>query len=182
MIRVLVSSCLLGNPVRYNGSDAPSDKKILNLWKREGRLVHFCPEISAGFPTPRPPAETVGGDGIFVLNGQARVFEDTGADVTEQFILGANKALVFARKNEVQLAILTDGSPSCGSTYVYDGSFTGGTSPGKGVTAELLEQNGIRVFNEDQIEEALEYLKYLETSLEDNHLSKNLDGENTGSI
>ena len=167
MIRVLVSSCLLGNPVRYNGSDAPSDKDILNLWKSEGRLVHFCPEISAGFPTPRPPAETVGGDGKFVLAGNARVFEDTGADVTEQFVLGAKKALIFAQKKDVQIAILTDGSPSCGSTYVYDGSFTGGTLPGKGVTAELFEQNGIRVFSEDQIEEALEYLKHLEKSLKD---------------
>lgn len=167
MIRVLVSSCLLGNPVRYNGSDAPSDKKILNIWKREGRLVHFCPEISVGFPTPRPPAETVGGDGNFVLTGSAKVFEDTGADVTEQFILGAKKALAFARAKEVQIAILTDGSPSCGSTYVYDGSFTGKTVPGKGVTAELLEQNGIRVFSEDQIEEALEYLRFLESSHDD---------------
>lgn len=164
MIRVLVSSCLLGNPVRYNGSDAPSDKHILNKWKREGRLVHFCPEISAGFPTPRPPAETFGGDGKLVLINQAKVIEDTGADVTEQFILGAKKALNFAVQNEVQIAILTDGSPSCGSTFVYDGNFTGKTVAGRGVTAELFEQNGIRVFSENHIEEALEFLQELEES------------------
>lgn len=162
MIRVMVSSCLLGAPVRYNGSDAPSDKKILSKWKQEGRLVHYCPEIAAGFPVPRPPAETVGGDGTIVLLGNAKVFEDTGADVTEMFIDGAEKALKFARKNDVGVAILTDGSPSCGSTYVYDGNFKGGTVPGKGVTAALFEQNGIRVFNEFQIEEALEFLTDLE--------------------
>ncbi|MBC8335248.1 MAG: DUF523 domain-containing protein [Anaerolineales bacterium] len=164
MIRVLVSSCLLGQPVRYNGSDAPSDKKILSQWQREGRLVNFCPEIAAGFPTPRPPAETVGGDGKMVLLGQAKVFEDTGADVTEMFVDGAKKAYSFSKNKNVRLAILTDGSPSCGSTYVYDGNFTGGQVPGKGVTAELLEQKGIRVFSEDHIEDALIYLKSLEES------------------
>lgn len=162
MFRVMVSSCLLGNPVRYNGSDAPSDKKILSQWKAEGRLVHYCPEIAAGFPVPRPPAETVGGDGTIVLLGGAKVFEDTGADVTDLFIDGAQKALDFARKNDVMVAILTDGSPSCGSSYVYDGEFGGGTVPGKGVTAALLEQNGIQVFNEFQIEDALEFLTGLE--------------------
>lgn len=162
MIRVLVSSCLLGNPVRYNGSDAPSDKTILSRWKDEGRLVHFCPEIAAGFPTPRPPAETVGGDGKLVLIGKARVLEDTGSDVTEMFIDGAKQALAFAKNNDVRIAILTDGSPSCGSTFVYDGHFTGKEIPGKGVTAELFEQNGIHVFSEHQIEDALELLQELE--------------------
>lgn len=164
MMRILVSSCLLGNPVRYNGSDAPSDKTILSRWQREGRLVHFCPEIAAGFPTPRPPAETVGGDGKQVLLGKARVKEDTGRDVTKLFIDGAQKALEYARENDVGIAILTDGSPSCGSTYVYDGMFKGGTTPGRGVTAELFEQNGIRVFSENQIEDALAYLQSVERS------------------
>ena len=162
MNRVLVSSCLLGKPVRYNGSDAPSDKKILSEWQSKGRLVHYCPEISVGFPTPRPPAETVGGDGKMVLSGEAKVFEDTGADVTELFIEGARKAVEFAKQNEVKVAILTDGSPSCGSTYVYDGNFTGKTLPGKGVTAELMEQNGIKVFSENQIEDARDFLNNLE--------------------
>lgn len=170
MIRVLVSSCLLGKPIRFNGSDAPSDKTILSQWQSEGRLVHFCPEIAVGFPIPRPPAETVGGDGRMVLSDDAIVLEDTGANVTEMFVEGAKKAVEFAQLNDVRIAILTDGSPSCGSTYVYDGSFSGKTVQGKGITAELLEQNGIRIFNEDQIEKALEHLKNLEKSYEDNSL------------
>ncbi len=164
MIRVLVSSCLLGQPVRYNGSDAPSDKTILSQWLSEGRLVNYCPEIAAGFPTPRPPAETVGGDGKMVLIGNAKVFEDTGKDVTEMFTEGAKKAVEFAKKINVGIAILTDGSPSCGTTYVYDGNFKGGQVQGKGVTAELLEQNGIRVFSENQIEDARKFLKSIEKS------------------
>lgn len=162
MIRVMVSTCLIGQPVRYNAADAPSDKEILSRWQNEGRLVHFCPEIAAGFPIPRPPAETVGGDGALVLLGEAKVFEDTGADVTDMFINGANKAVDYAKRNKVQVAILTDGSPSCGSTFVYDGTFKGGTVLGKGVTAVLMEQNGIRVFSENQMEEALAYISELE--------------------
>ncbi len=94
----------------------------------------------------------------------AKVFEDTGADVTEMFIEGARKAVEFARQKGVKVAILTDGSPSCGSTYVYDGNFTGKTIPGKGVTAELMEQNGIKVFSENQIEDAQDFLNNLEDS------------------
>lgn len=98
MIRVLVSSCLLGQSVRYNGSDAPSDKTILSQWQSEGRLVHYCPEIAAGFPIPRPPAETVGGDGRLILNGNAKIIEDTGQDVTEMFVEGAKKTVDFCPK------------------------------------------------------------------------------------
>jgi len=164
LIRILISSCLLGQRIRFNGLDAPSDKRILSRWQAEGRLVQYCPELAAGFPVPRPPAETVGGDGRLVLLGQARVFEDTGADVTDQFIKGAEKALDIARKTGVRIAILTDGSPSCGSSYVYDGRFSGETVPGQGVTAALLAQNGVHVFNEDQIEEAETLLTRLETA------------------
>jgi uncharacterized protein YbbK (DUF523 family) len=168
MIHVLVSSCLLGQPVRYNATDAPCDKTILSQWQNEGRLVHFCPELSAGFPIPRPPAETVGGDGKLVLNGQAKVIEDTGKDVTEQFVDGAYKTLDFAEQMNVKLAIMPEGSPSCGPTFVYDGNFTGTKVPGKGVTVELLEQNGICIFSENQIEDALAFLQSLEEFEEEN--------------
>lgn len=164
MIRVLVSACLMGQQIRYNGMDAPSDKDILARWQAEGRLVSFCPELAAGFPVPRPPAETVGGDGHLVLLGQATVMEDTGNDVTDLFIEGANRALALAKKSGVKVAVLTDGSPTCGSSYVYNGRFDGGTVPGMGVTAALLEQNGVRVFSEDWIEEAVATVAALEAS------------------
>ena len=97
-----------------------------------------------------------------VLLGEAKVFEDTGTDVTELFITGAQKAVEFAKRNKGQVAVLTDGSPSCGSTFGYDGTFKGGTVPGKGVTAELMEQNGIRVFSENQLDEAMAFIGELE--------------------
>lgn len=153
MHRVLVSACLLGLKVRYNGSDRLHGHPVLARWQAEGRVVALCPELAAGFATPRPPAEIRGGTGDDVLHGTARVVEDTGRDVTGLYGDGARIALELARRHGCRHAVLTDGSPSCGSGFVYDGSFAGLTRPGTGVTASLLRANGIRVFAETAIDE-----------------------------
>ena len=57
MIRVLVSACLLGERVRYNGAEATSESPVLARWTAEGRVVPFCPEVAGGLGVPRPPAE-----------------------------------------------------------------------------------------------------------------------------
>ncbi|WP_143218550.1 DUF523 domain-containing protein, partial [Achromobacter xylosoxidans] len=49
---VLVSSCLLGNPVRYDGRGAPHDNAVLTRWRDEGRVVAVCPEMAGGMPVP----------------------------------------------------------------------------------------------------------------------------------
>lgn len=89
------------------------------------------------------------------------MIEQNGQDLTQQFIEGARKTLQFALGAGVCLAILTDGSPSCGSTYIYDGTFSGERQAGMGVTAALLEQNGVRVFSQTQLELAAQYLDSL---------------------
>jgi uncharacterized protein YbbK (DUF523 family) len=162
LIRVLVSSCLLGEPVRYHGGDALCSSPILDRWRAEGRLVAVCPETAAGLPVPRPPAEIVGGDGGSVLRGEAFVGDRTGADITSFFLKGAQFTLDTAVANGARLAVLTDGSPSCATGYIHDGSFRGQRGPGQGVTAALLSQAGIRVFSERQLEEAAAYLATLE--------------------
>jgi uncharacterized protein YbbK (DUF523 family) len=159
MRRILVSGCLNGPPIRYNQTNVEVVSPIWDRWAAEGRLVPFCAEIAAGFPIPRPPAEIRGGDGANVRSGTGTVFEDTGADVTERFLTGARLAVAQAVKNGCVAAVLTDGSPSCGSTYTYDGSFTGGTINGTGVVAQLLVDNGIRVFPETQLEQADQVLR-----------------------
>lgn len=157
--RILVSGCMNGRPIRFNETGVDFESDIWDRWDEEGRLVHFCPELAAGFGVPRPPAETVGGDGAAVLRGEAVVREDNGSDVTDLFVRGAELALRTARAQGCVMAILTDGSPTCGSSYVYDGSFEGGTVPGMGVAAAMLAANGIAVFSEHQIEEADRYLR-----------------------
>jgi uncharacterized protein YbbK (DUF523 family) len=162
MIRVLVSSCLLGEPVRYHGGDAPCPSPILDRWSAEGRLVPACPETAAGLPVPRPPAEIAGGDGGAVLAGTARVGDISGADVTAAFLAGARGTLQKALASGVRLAILKDGSPSCATSYVYDGTFRGQRDAGQGVTAALLSQAGIRCFSERELLDAAAYLETLE--------------------
>jgi uncharacterized protein YbbK (DUF523 family) len=159
MNKILVSSCLIGLPIRYDGSDKRTDRSIIEKWRREGRLIHICPEVAAGFPTPRPPAEIKNGGGRDVLEGSARVFEDSGSDVTDLYISGAQLALDLAMRHSIKVALLTDGSPSCGSSFIYSGAFTGKTETGVGVTTALLEKHGIKVFPDTQIAKADEYIR-----------------------
>ena len=162
MRSVLVSACLLGEPVRYDGTDNATGAALLEKWRRQGRIVAFCPEVAGGLGTPRPPAEITGGSGSDVLDGEARVVTDDGVDVTDAFLEGARGALEAARRADAPVAVLKEGSPSCGSGYVYDGTFSGTRRPASGVTASLLERHGIRVFSEDRLDEARDYLAELE--------------------
>ena len=95
MQHILVSACLLGEAVRYNGTDRRSDDPILKRWLAEGRVVPVCPEIAAGAPVPRPPSEIAGdGGGAGVLAGTARVIEPDGHDVTDLFLAGADQQTI----------------------------------------------------------------------------------------
>lgn len=59
----LVSSCLAGLEVRYNGTH--SLVKRISKLVEENKAVTISPELIGGFSTPREPAKIVGGDGIF---------------------------------------------------------------------------------------------------------------------
>ncbi len=160
---VLVSACLLGKPVRYDGRAVPNDHAVLTRWLEGGRVVSVCPEVAGGMPIPRPPAEIEPGtDAVAVLAGRARVMAVSGDDATQPFVTGAHEALAAARKHDIRIAVLKEGSPSCGSGYVYDGSFSGVKQPGVGVTAQLLTDAGVRVFSEHQWQEAEACLARLE--------------------
>ena len=162
--RILVSACLLGHSVRYNGTSAEVTISLVEAWDLAGRVIPFCPEVAAGSTVPRPAAEIVGGDGDDVLDGHARVVDLAGNDVTVTFLEGARVALNAARASGARAAILKEGSPSCGSRRIHDGSFGGQLVAGRGVTAALLERNGIAVFSEHEAERAAEYVSSLQRS------------------
>jgi uncharacterized protein YbbK (DUF523 family) len=155
MRRILVSACLLGSPVRYDGESKPLQHALLDELAAAGRVVSFCPEVEGGLPVPRAAAEIRRGDGAEVIAGRARVETANGADVTGYFLSGAKQALDLCREHDITLAVLTESSPSCGSGRIYDGSFSRTAIPGAGVTAALLRQHGIRVFSQHQIDDAL---------------------------
>ncbi|WIT14278.1 DUF523 domain-containing protein [Paucibacter sediminis] len=160
---VLVSACLLGSPVRYDGAHRRSGSKVLQRWLNEGRVVPVCPELAGGLPVPRPPAEVLAGaGGAKVLAGLAKVVDPSANDISAAFVTGAHHALQLAQSRRIRVAVLQEGSPSCGSGYIYDGTFTGTKVPERGVTSALLERTGVRVFSEEQFVEAHEFLLELE--------------------
>ena len=158
MKKILVSACLLGNPVRYDGRSKLLENAALDALMAQQRVVSFCPEVAGGLPVPRPAAEIQGGDGLAVITERARVGTRAGEDVTGYFLAGAHQALALCREHDIDVAILTESSPSCGSGQVYDGSFSRNAVAGSGVTTALLRQHGIRVFNQFELEAACSYL------------------------
>ena len=161
MQKILVSRCLLGHRVRYDGgAHGPFDQ--LQRWLDEGRVVALCPEVAGGLPTPRPPAEIRGGQGALVLDGQLPVLTVEGADVTAAFVSGAEQALALVREHGIRLALLKARSPSCGNRENYDGSFSGTRVVGEGVTAAALRRAGVEVFSEEELAEAAARLAELD--------------------
>ncbi len=150
---IVVSSCLAGLEVRYNGTHS-LDETIRQL-VNENKAVTICPELLGGFTTPREPAEIIGGDGYDVLDGNAKVVEKSGTDVTDLYIKGAHAALEKAIKLKASIVVLKENSPSCGSTMIYNGEFKGKKIVGNGVTSALLKRNGIQVLNEEQFVESM---------------------------
>lgn len=153
---IVVSACLAGMDVRYDGSHC-LDNRISELLEN-GKAVSVCPELLGGLLTPREPAEIIGGNGDDVLNGNARVITKSGKDVTEQFVEGAYLALKRVKELNANVVVLKENSPSCGSSKIYNGEFTGKKIDGSGVTAALLKKYGIKVFSEKNLSELLNTL------------------------
>ena len=143
--KILVSACLYGFCCRYDGKSNLLKDKMFMALKNSGRLVPVCAEELGGLSTPRIPSEIKDG----------KVISKEGKDVTAEFEKGAERALEIAKKNGVRVAILKEGSPSCGSKRINDGSFTGTKISGEGILARKLIENGIPVFNESEIHLAL---------------------------
>ncbi|MDH3760730.1 MAG: DUF523 domain-containing protein [Gammaproteobacteria bacterium] len=158
MNKLLISACLLGDPVRYDGKSKAQQHAGLADLLAQDRVIGFCPEVAGGLPIPRPPAEILAADGAAVIAGDARVVTADGGDLTPYFLSGARQALALCQRLRIGVAVLTESSPSCGSGRIYDGSFSRSAIPGSGVTCALLEQNGIRVFSQLQLDDALKYL------------------------
>lgn len=156
-MKILVSACLLGVNCKYSGGSNET-KKLLELMKQH-TLIPVCPEQLGGMTTPRKPSEIVDGTGISVLEGGSLVRDNEGRDNTSNFIKGAEETLSIAKKYDIKFAVLKENSPSCGSSHIYDGTFSGRLIKGSGVTAALLEENGIRVYGEEKIEQLLKDLE-----------------------
>ena len=143
MEKLLISSCLIGNNTKYNGKN--NYIKEIEQLKLKYELIPICPEVLGGLSIPRDPSE-INNDKVISINGR---------DVTKEFNIGANKALNIALLNNIKYALLKDGSPSCGNTYIYDGTCKNNKIDGIGITTKLLQSRNIKIYNENNINELL---------------------------
>ena len=137
--KILVSACLLGEKVRYDGGgyELPEIERL----KEKYELIPICPEVLGGLSVPRDPAEIKDGF-ILTINGR---------DVTKNYEDGARITLNFCLENGIRKAVLKARSPSCGKGKIYDGTHTKKLIEGHGVTCALLMANDIQVFTESEI-------------------------------
>jgi uncharacterized protein YbbK (DUF523 family) len=146
---ILVSACLIGINCKYNGYNNKNEKVIQYL--KDKQFIIACPEQLGGMSTPREPSEIIELDTKDVIKGQTSVINNKMLDVTNKFKEGAKETLKIANIYNCKEAILKDGSPSCGSTYIYDGTFSSKKIDGVGVTTALLINNGIKVISEKEL-------------------------------
>ncbi len=143
-MRYVVSACLAGQACRYDGKSnvCPEVQRLVE----QGRALPVCPEVLGGLPTPRAPSEIVtrSPQGVALS-----VMTKNGHDVTQAFVLGAQKALELAQVAGCTVAIVKSRSPSCGACGVYDGSFSKTLISGQGVWASLLREAGFTLFTEE---------------------------------
>lgn len=155
-MKILISSCLLGEDVRYDGDNSSiaqdknstfTEKELFMDILCENEIYSFCPEVSGGLSIPRDPAEIINRTKPFIVKTK------NGDDVTINFLLGAKNTLDLCKSENIKIALLKSNSPSCGNEYVYDGNFSKKLIQAEGLTAKLLIENGIKVFNEKQLKE-----------------------------
>lgn len=137
----IVSACLLGANCKYNGGS--NDNEAVKDFCEGHMIMTVCPETEGGLEAPRPPAEQQG----------EKVVDREGKDLTAEFRSGAEICLrkVLDSGEEPELAILKANSPSCGSCFIYDGTFTGTLTEGDGVFTKLIKARGIKVLTEKDI-------------------------------
>ena len=136
-MKIMVSACLLGDNVKYDGGN--NYQKELAEFLKDYEVVKVCPEVFGGLPVPRDPSE--------IKNG--KVVTINGKDVTREFTFGAYKTLDILDREGIHVAILKKNSPSCGFGTIYDGTFSHIKTEGNGITSQLLKEKNIIILNED---------------------------------
>ncbi len=148
-MRVMTSACIGGELCGVDGSsngEYPLARRLLAL--PNVHVVKFCPEHEA-FGTPRRTPDLLGGDGFDVLDGRARVVNDSGEDWTQGLVTASTTMRDRALEQAVHVALLMDISAACGSTVIYDGPRRLKVyQRGPGVAAAALMRAGIPIVSQ----------------------------------
>ena len=142
----LCSACLLGLACRWDAAQKRAPKVEFALAGLP--VVPVCPEVAGGLLVPRAKVELKGGDGLAVLDGRARAENEEGRDVSAEFTLGARLALEAARRYGATVAVLKEGSPSCG---VHRTCVDGAWVKGQGIAAAALSRAGLILLSDEDL-------------------------------
>ncbi|HIJ79924.1 MAG: DUF523 domain-containing protein [Desulfobulbaceae bacterium] len=134
-IKIGISACLIGQPVRYDGEDQ-RNAMILDTLGRHAQLVPVCPETECGLGVPRETMHLVEEQGVIRL-----LTTESGLEHTEKLLAWSRDKISELKKKNLAGFILKSRSPSCGvrSTKIFDDK-GGQTATGPGLFARCLQQ------------------------------------------
>lgn len=155
-----ISTCLLGEKVRYDGGDK-RDPMLLESLGRYVEWVPVCPEVEVGMGTPREPVQLVRGErGIRLLT------VDTRVDYTDSMSTWAERRLDDLERQKISGYILKKNSPSCGKAGVKVFAPDAPPSPaGRGLFADALLRRfpGLPVREEDELHDPQSLQAFLDS-------------------
>jgi len=135
-IRILVSSCLLGEKVRYDGGHK-RDPFLAETLRRFVEYVPVCPEIECGFPTPREPMRLWGTPDMPQLIGAV-----SGTNFTELMNAWCRKKVRNLEQSDLSGFICRKESPSCGMDRIkMYGVYDTPARVGMGIFTKMFMEN-----------------------------------------
>ena len=108
-LKLGVSSCLLGESVRYNG-EHKRDSTVIDLLGQQFEAVPVCPEVELGMGVPREPVRLVAND----ASSERMVGSESGKDWTQAMVDFNSIKLEALRQQNLSGFIFKSRSPSCG--------------------------------------------------------------------
>lgn len=146
-ITIGVSSCLLGNRVRYDGGHK-RDSYIADTLNRHFRLVAVCPEVECGMPTPREPMRLEGDPAAPRL-----MTIETRIDMTGQMLAFCREKVRQLEREGVCGFILKKNSPSCGlhCVQIYENGIPAATGSGLFAAAVAANFRMLPMVEEDSV-------------------------------
>ena len=135
-IKVGVSSCLLGEETRYDGTHK-RDHFIADVLGKWVTFVPLCPEVECGFGIPREPLRLVGG-----LEATTLMTSITKGDYTQSMLRWARKRALALKKKGLGGFIFKSKSPSCGVRKVKIYRENGLAIPkGEGIFVKIFREH-----------------------------------------
>jgi len=144
-INIGVSSCLLGNNVRYDGGKR-TDYFITHILSGYVNLIPVCPEVEIGMRIPREKVNLIGS-----LEKPHMIGEDSGIDWTSKMKKFSGQKVKLINEMNIRGYILKNNSPSCGMERVKVYNEKGmAVRKGRGLFAEqLLNRNPLMPVEEE---------------------------------